>query len=77
MYSLGLRLSSGASDVRIMNSLSSRCIRNGTQASPLSIQIVLSFGNRSGMPLISQLVMCSMLHQVKPRLCTAMKRLVS
>ena len=58
-----------------MNSLSSRCIRNGTQASPLSIQIVFSFGKRSGMPLTSQLVMCSMLHQEKPSACTPMKRL--
>ena len=60
-----------------MYSLSSRCIRNGIQASPLSIQIVLSFGKRSGMPFTTQLVMCSMLCQAKPSACTAMKRLVS
>ncbi len=59
-----------------MYSLSSRCIRNGTQASPLSIQIVLSCGKRSGMPFTIQLVRCSMLCQVKPSACTAMKRLV-
>ena len=34
---------------------------NGTQASPLSIQITFSFGKRSGMPLITQLVMWTML----------------
>ena len=59
-----------------MYSLSSRCIRNGIQASPLSIQIVLRRGKRSGMPFTTQLVRCSMLCQVKPSACTAMKRLV-
>ena len=49
-----------------MYSLSSRCIRNGTQASPLSIQIDFSLGKRSGMPFTTQLVMCTMLNQVKP-----------
>src|SRR5579863_744794 len=44
MYSLGRRFKSGASELRIRYSLSSRCIRNGTQARPLSIQITLSFG---------------------------------
>ena len=29
------------------------------------------------MPFTSQFAMCSMLHQVKPSPCTAMKRLVS
>ena len=44
-----------------MYSLSSRCIMNGTQASPLSIQITLSLGKRSGRPLMIQLVRCTML----------------
>ena len=61
MYSLGSFLSSGHSDGRIMYSLSSRCIRNGTQATPPSIHIVLSFGKRSKMPLMTRLVMCRML----------------
>ena len=52
-----------------MYSLSSRCIRNGIQASPLSIQIDLSFGKRSGMPFTTQLVMCTMLNKVKPSAC--------
>src|SRR5579883_1243180 len=56
MYSLGRRLSSGASDDRIIYSESSRCIRNGTQASPLSIHTTFSFGNRSGSPLMIQFV---------------------
>ena len=56
MYSLGRRLSSGASDDRIMYSESSRCIRNGTHASPLSIHSTLSLGKRSGSPLMIQLV---------------------
>ena len=57
MYSLGSRFRSGASDDRIRYSWSSRCIRNGTQASPLSIQSTFSFGKRSGIPLMIQLVM--------------------
>ena len=56
MYSLGGRLSMGASHTRIMNSWSSRCMMKGTQASPLSTQTSLSFGKRSGRPLITQLV---------------------
>jgi hypothetical protein len=56
MYSLGSRLSIGASQVRIWYSWSSRCIRNGIQASPLSIHSTFSFGNRSGNPLMIQLV---------------------
>ena len=40
-----------------MYSESSRCIRNGTQASPLSIHSTLSFGKRSGSPLMIQFVM--------------------
>ena len=59
-----------------MYSLSSRCIRNGIQASPLSIQTVLRRGKRSGMPFTTQLVRWSMLCQAKPSACTAMKRLV-
>ena len=61
MYSLGLRLSSGASEERIMYSESSRCIRNGIQASPLSIHITLSLGKRSGSPFMIQFVMWMML----------------
>ena len=57
MYSLGKRLSAGASHERIMYSWSSRCIRNGTHARPLSTQTCLSLGNRSGNPLMIQLVM--------------------
>ena len=56
MYSLGFFLSSGHSDGRIMYSWSSRCIRNGTQASPDSIQITGSLGKRSPMPFTTQLV---------------------
>ena len=44
-----------------MYSLSSRWIMNGSQASPLSIQITFSFGKRSGSPLMIQLVMWTML----------------
>ena len=47
----------GASEERIMYSLSSRCIMNGSQASPLSIHSTFSFGKRSGSPLMTQLVM--------------------
>ena len=61
MYSLGFLLSAGASDERIMNSLSKRCIMKGTQASPLSTHNTLSFGNRSGRPLVIQLARCTML----------------
>src|SRR6476660_7208337 len=75
MYSLGLRLSSGHSDVRIMYSESSRCITNGTQARPLSIQITLSLGKRSGRPLSTQLVMCTMLKCANDSACMPMKRL--
>ena len=58
-----------------MNSWSSRCIRNGTQASPPSIQITGSLGKRSPSPLVIQLVMCRMLKNGKPSACTAAKRL--
>ena len=58
-----------------MYSWSSRCIRNGTQARPDSIQITGSFGKRSPMPLITQLVQCTTLYQVKPSACADMKRL--
>ena len=58
-----------------MYSWSSRCIRNGTQARPDSIQITGSLGKRSPMPLITQLVQLTMLYQVKPSACTEMKRL--
>ena len=60
-----------------MNSLSSRCIRNGTQASPLSTQHGLQLGETLRHPVQSQLVMCSMLNQVKPSACTAMNLLHS
>ena len=58
-----------------MYSWSSRCIRNGTQASPDSIQITGSLGKRSPMPLITQLVQWRMLYKVKPSACTERKRL--
>ncbi len=38
--------------------------------------MVLSFGNRSGSPLLTQLVMWTMLNHMKPRACTEMNRLV-
>src|SRR5713101_4639087 len=76
MYSLGRRLSSGHSDVRIMYSESSRCMRKGTQASPLSIQITLSLGKRSGMPLSTQLVMWIMLKCTNDSECMPIKRLI-
>ncbi len=44
-----------------MYSWSSRCIRNGTQARPDSIQITGSLGKRSPMPLMTQFVQCRML----------------
>src|SRR5262249_46736926 len=75
IYSLGGLRSSGASDERIMNSEPSRCMRNGTQASPLSIQITLSRGKRSGSPLISQLVRCTRLKWTNDSACMEMKRL--
>ena len=58
-----------------MYSWSSRCIRNGIQASPDSIQITGSLGKRSPMPLTTQLVQLTTLYQVKPSACTEMKRL--
>ena len=61
MYSLGIFFSAGASDERIMYSLSKRCIMNGTQARPLSTHSTFSFGNRSGSPLTIQLAICTML----------------
>ena len=69
MYSLGLRFSSGASDVRIMYSLSRRCIMKGSQARPDSIQTTLSLGKRSGRPLITQLVMWTMLQSTNDSAC--------
>src|SRR6516225_827595 len=75
MYSLALFLSSGHSEGRIMYSRSWRCIRNGTQARPDSIQITGSLGKRSPMPLITQFVHCRMLYQVKPSACAERKRL--
>ena len=56
-----------------MYSLSSRWIMNGSQASPLSIQITLSLGKRSGSALMTQLVMCTMLYKTKPSAWTEMK----
>ena len=43
---------------------------------PLSIHITLSFGKRTGRPLMTQLVMWIMLNHMKPSACTEMKRLV-
>src|SRR5271163_4397963 len=76
MYSLGSRRSCGASDGRIMYPSSSRCIRNGTQASPLSTQIGLSLGKRSGMPVRIQLVAWIMFDQTKHSACMPRKRLM-
>src|SRR5437588_260302 len=76
MYSLGGRLSSGASEVRLRYSWSRRCIRNGTHASPLSTQITFNPGKRSGRPLISQLVMCTMLQCTNEIACIEMKRFI-
>src|SRR6202023_3378624 len=75
MYSLGFFLSTGASEGRIMYSWSSRCIRNGTQARPDSIQTTGSFGKRSPMPLMTQFVQCNTLYQVKPSAWAERKRL--
>src|ERR1700716_962860 len=75
MYSLGLRLSSGHSDVRSLYSELSRCMANGIQASPLSIQITLSLGKRSGRPLSTQLVIWIMLKCANDSACMPMKRL--
>ena len=58
-----------------MYSWSSFCIRNGIQARPDSIQSTGSFGKRSPRPLMTQLVRCRMLYQLKPSACTARKRL--
>ena len=55
-----------------MYSLSRRCIRNGTQANPLSIQRVFSFGKRSGIPFSTQFVMWIMLQKLNPSACTEM-----
>ena len=55
-----------------MYSLSSRWIMNGSQASPLSIQITLSLGKRSGSAFSTQLVRCTMLYQTKPSAWTEM-----
>src|ERR1700691_5336093 len=75
MYSEGFFFKSGASDGRSMYSWSSRCIRNGTQARPDSIQITGSLGKGSPMRLTTQFVQCSTLYQEKPSACAAMKRL--
>ena len=72
MYSPGSFFSPGHSDERIMYSLSSRWIMNGSQASPLSIQISLSLGKRSGSAFSTQFVMCTMLYQTKPSAWTEM-----
>src|ERR1700728_5123488 len=76
IYSLGNRFSSGASDCRIRYSWSSRCIMNGTQASPLSIQINFSFGNLSGRPLMIQLARWVMLQVTKDIECTERNRVI-
>lgn len=49
-------------------------MRNGIQANPLSIQMVFREGNRSGSPLMTQLVIWTMLQWAKVRACTEMKR---
>ena len=59
-----------------MKEWSSRCISEAAQVSPLSIHITLSFGKRTGRPLMTQLVMWIMLNHMKPSACTEMKRLV-
>ncbi len=43
-----------------------RCIMNGSHASPFSIQMIFSFGNRSGIPLMTMLVMWTMLNSTNP-----------
>ena len=45
--------------VQFMKEWSSRCISPEAQVSPLSIHITLSFGKRTGRPLMTQLVMAS------------------
>jgi len=59
MYSLGFRLSNGASEVRIMNSLSKRLHHERNQASRSRSSMVLSLGKRSGIPFTSQFAMCT------------------
>src|ERR1700723_3393882 len=75
MESDGFFFRSGHSDRPSMYSGASRCIRNGTQARPDSIQITGRLGNRSPRPLTTQLVQLTMLYQVKPSAWTEMKRL--
>ena len=48
----------------------------GTQASPLSIQITLRPGKRSGRPLSTQLVIWIMLKCTNESECMPMKRLI-
>src|ERR1041384_6251093 len=73
----GSFFSAGASDERIMYSLSSRWIMNGSHASPDSIQITLSLGKRSGSAFSTQLVMWTMLYQTKPSAWTEMNLFIS
>ena len=70
------RLSSGASEVRLRYSWSRRCIRNETDARPLSTQMTLSLGNCLGNPLISQLVRWTMLQCTNEIACIERKRFI-
>ena len=51
-------------------------MRNGTHARPLSTQMTLSFGKRSGSPFISQLVMWTMLQCTNEIACIDEKRFI-
>src|SRR4026209_1318822 len=73
-YSLGSFFSEGHSEERILYSLSSRWPSHAAHATPDSIQITFSFGNRSLRPFTIQSVQCSTLYQVKPSAWTAMNR---
>ena len=69
MYSLGSFFRPGASDERIRYSLSRRCIMNGIHATPLSVQMTSSFGNRSFRPCMTQLVRCTIEHSTNEIAC--------
>ena len=75
MYSLNFIFNIGASLLRMRYSLSKRCIMNGTQARPDSIQMIFSFGKRSGKPFMIQFAMCIMLWNTKPSAWTVINLL--
>ena len=72
IYSLGSFFRFGASDDRMRYSLSRRCIMNGTQATPLSVQMTSRLGKRSFSPCITQFARCTMLHKTNEIACMLM-----